>query len=102
MFTNKYEFKLKFVEQARFFFYLHLSFSATKGRNSCAAGVRPDAPLFHHDFLIGPCKSNRSSPDSGVCLLGCEFQMFALMQRADGDNKTASIREDDLLGTDLR
>lgn len=30
--------------------YLHLSFSATKRCNSCAAGVRPDAPLFYHDF----------------------------------------------------
>lgn len=29
--------------------YLHLSFSATKGRNSCAAGVRSDASLFHHE-----------------------------------------------------
>lgn len=28
--------------------YLPPSFSATKGRNSCAAGVRPDAPLFQH------------------------------------------------------
>lgn len=29
--------------------YLCLSFPATKRRNSCAAGVRPDAPLFHHE-----------------------------------------------------
>lgn len=33
--------------------YLHLSSFATKGRNICAAGVRPDAPLFHHEVKAG-------------------------------------------------
>lgn len=47
--------------------YLQLSFSPTKGRNSCAAGVRPDAPLSRSGQS---CKNNRSSTDSCVCLLG--------------------------------